>query len=114
MQRWVERGRHLVRELPTDPKAINLTAVAWCKTVPDAQFISCVVKETKPQISGSAVCRVRAANGVDSLEKLISIHAAPAGHDMLDPRQWIPQIWFTMRLCPKPSSMVWRVLSPRK
>lgn len=77
VQRWLQRGGHALRDLATEKQAaVEDTASSWCSTVPDATFRQANIVSSKRQVTGTVTCRVKAANGVDSLEKLVTLPAA--------------------------------------
>src|SRR5690606_20419753 len=79
VQRWLERSRHAVRDSSANLEALTLIAAKeWCDTIPDAELDKFSITHTEPHVTGSIVCRVKAINGVDSLEKLVHISAGPS------------------------------------
>jgi superfamily II DNA or RNA helicase len=86
VQRWVERAGHCMRDLSANLESQNHAACKkWCATVSGAVFHSCEIIHTQPHVAGSAICRAKAANGVDALEKLVHVHLNVAGHDAIPP-----------------------------
>lgn len=78
VQRWLQRSGHVVRDLCANTEALALLAIkAWCDSVPDAAFDSFEKKRSTPRKIGGVVCRVKAANGVDSLEKVLRVQTKP-------------------------------------
>jgi superfamily II DNA/RNA helicase len=105
VQRWLQRGGHAVRDFSRNTEALTLLAAKkWCDGLPDAVFVNFKIKETSRRTTGNIVCRAKAVNGVDSLEKLISIEgtgqvmqllgeklaAAPIVRESLTPVEVLP------------------------
>jgi superfamily II DNA or RNA helicase len=85
VQRWLQRSGHCVRDLSSNAEALTLlTCKAWCDGVPDTEFDSFTPKASERRASGGVVCRVKAANGVDSYEKLVHVGAQPNADGPLD------------------------------
>ncbi len=82
VQRWLQRSGHCVRDLSANSEALTLLAVkSWCDGLPDTEYESFATKGSRRRMAGGVVCRVKAANGVDSLEKLLRIDAKSTEDD---------------------------------
>lgn len=82
VQRWLQRSGHCVRDSSANGEALTLLAAkSWCDGIPDAEFESFAIKDSLRRMAGGVVCRIKAANGVDSLEKLLRIDAKSNEHD---------------------------------
>ena len=86
VQHWVDRCGQIVCDLRglTDSTSERL-ARSWCETVPDARFLGCEVLGRKAKFQGRAQVKVKASNGVDGYEKLISRKFHPEGHTIIQP-----------------------------
>ena len=74
VQRWLVRSAHCVRDLSHDLESMTQSvSKAWCDTVPDTCFDSSSIKTATRRMRGGIICKTKAANGVDSIEKLISL-----------------------------------------
>jgi superfamily II DNA or RNA helicase len=85
VQRWLNKSSHCLRDLCSDGETHSwLAAKSWCDSVPDATFDSVKVEHSKQHVTGQLVCRAKAANGVDSLEKLVRVTAFIDAHGEID------------------------------
>lgn len=88
VQRWLDRSSHLVRDFSTGIVDLAAgTAQSWCGTILGAEFQAIQIDSTHPLATGEVVCRAKAANGVDSLEKLIMIRGEKG-----EPREFSPEL----------------------
>lgn len=86
VQRWFDRSGHCVRDLSANVEALTLLAAKqWCESVPDAVFEGFTLGKCTPVVRGEMVCMAKAANGVDSIEKVISIEVARREVGEIDP-----------------------------
>lgn len=86
VQRWLDRTVHYVRDLSANVEAFVLLAVKqWCETIPDVVFEDFKINKRVPVIRGEMVCMAKAANGVDSIEKVMRIELPRREGDEIDP-----------------------------
>lgn len=84
LQHWVDRSGHHICDLRqrTASDADHL-ARSWCLSVPEASYLGCRVISRDPKFQGVVSVRVKASNGVDGYEKLVSTALCPEGHRAL-------------------------------
>jgi superfamily II DNA or RNA helicase len=86
VQNWVERCGHHVYDLRRRTEAdAERVARSWCEKIPGASFLGCQVTGRAAKFQGRTRVRVKASNGVDSYEKLISGKFHPEGHQTVEP-----------------------------
>jgi superfamily II DNA or RNA helicase len=76
IQRWV--GRSAVHGEDTRCTIDDAPAVAgrWVGTIPGAAYVGCRITEEGGAVSGRVLCTARAANSIDSYEKILEVAIA--------------------------------------
>jgi len=81
VQRWLQRAGHAVHDLFNDlDPHIKETASRWCESLPDCTLSHTRIHKIARFAAGTLMCRVKAANGVDSLEKIVSVEFGVKEH----------------------------------
>jgi superfamily II DNA or RNA helicase/ribosomal protein S27E len=86
VQHWVDHSGHF----HWDKSALTRTwaetlAGEWCQTIPGGEFKGVDLSARQPKFQGKVRVKVKASNGVDSYEKLITQDFQPEGHESLPP-----------------------------
>ncbi len=101
VQRWIDRSAVHGEDRRCPGSEAEAVARGWIGGIPDATFLGCATNEARGAIAGRVLCRTRAANAVDSFEKILAVpvEAAPgaparpgeAGASV-DPRDVFPEL----------------------
>jgi len=83
VQRWIDRSA--VHGADNRPSAADAAAIAarWAGEIPGASFVGCKAIVGPGIVTGRVQCRARAANAVDSYEKVVAIEVEAAAEAAL-------------------------------
>lgn len=84
VQHWVDRCGQYICDLRqrTEADAERL-ARSWCEKVPETRFLGSQITEREAKFQGRTRIKVKASNGMDAYEKLISGKFHPEGHQVV-------------------------------
>jgi superfamily II DNA or RNA helicase len=108
VQRWIDHGAaHGEDKRCRKDEAVEI-AKRWVNRMTEALFVSCTTVEGKGSVNGQIHCLTRAANAVDSYDKIIKIPISSSletwksirdSNAYLQPRELIPKLDSTIESC---------------